>query len=240
MTFKGFAEVRNGNAYVTDNFGGSIQRGIEAVDDAGTVNIATGTYAGNVDATSTGADKSVTLSPGASPGQVTIMGDLTLDSNDTLDIEIDGLATPPNFDQFIVTGTTTLGNAALDLSFLSLAAVSEELTIIDGSSPIMGEFAGLVDGAMFVVGDTTFMIDYQGGDGNDVVLTVVDVTIPVQSVGVTGDTPTDADNDYTRINNAVQAAPSGATVILEGTFDWTETFANADWVLGSDGLNRHG
>ncbi|HEV7646048.1 MAG TPA: cohesin domain-containing protein [Pyrinomonadaceae bacterium] len=52
-------------------------------------------------------------------------------------------------------------------------------------------------------------------------------------------TPTGApnpfDNDYTRINNAVQAAPAGSTVLLSGTFNWTEPFAAASWALGSDG-----
>ena len=35
--------------------------------------------------------------------------------------------------------------------------------------------------------------------------------------------PTATDNDYTRINNAVQAASNGETIELLGTFNWTET-----------------
>ncbi|WP_166831109.1 Calx-beta domain-containing protein [Thalassoroseus pseudoceratinae] len=62
------------------------------------------------------------------------------------------------------------------------------------------------------------------------------LTILVQSTGVTGDTPTDVDNDYTRVNNAVQSAGAGSTIILEGTFDWTEMFAAEDWEAGSDGM----
>lgn len=49
-------------------------------------------------------------------------------------------------------------------------------------------------------------------------------------------TPTAADNDYTRINNAVQASFSGQTIKLLGTFNWTEANAAASWALGSDGL----
>ena len=48
--------------------------------------------------------------------------------------------------------------------------------------------------------------------------------------------PTAADNDYTRINNAVQAAMSGDTIVLSGTFNWTEANAAASWALGSDGV----
>jgi CSLREA domain-containing protein len=47
-------------------------------------------------------------------------------------------------------------------------------------------------------------------------------------------TPTATDNDYTRINNAVQAASSGETIKLLGTFDWTETNAAASWATGSN------
>ncbi len=48
--------------------------------------------------------------------------------------------------------------------------------------------------------------------------------------------PTALDNDYTRINNAVQAAPAGSTIILSGTFNWAESNAALSWSRGSDGL----
>lgn len=48
-------------------------------------------------------------------------------------------------------------------------------------------------------------------------------------------TPTAADNDFTRINSAVQSATPGTTITLDGVFDWTETNAAASWALGSDG-----
>lgn len=47
--------------------------------------------------------------------------------------------------------------------------------------------------------------------------------------------PTATDNDYTRINNAVQFIANGGTITLNGTFDWTEANAAASWALGSDG-----
>jgi uncharacterized repeat protein (TIGR02543 family) len=49
-------------------------------------------------------------------------------------------------------------------------------------------------------------------------------------------TPTATDNDYTRINNAIQSAVAGETIKLLGTFNWTETNAAASWALGSDGV----
>ncbi len=46
--------------------------------------------------------------------------------------------------------------------------------------------------------------------------------------------PTSTDNDYTRINNAVQAASNGQTITLLGTFNWTEPNAAASWATGSN------
>ncbi len=60
--------------------------------------------------------------------------------------------------------------------------------------------------------------------------------VVVQSFSVTGGTPSPTDNDYTRINNAVQAATGGTTIELQGTFDWTEANAAASWATGSDGV----
>ncbi len=64
---------------------------------------------------------------------------------------------------------------------------------------------------------------------------VIANTISVSSTGATGSTPTAADNDYTRVNSAVQAAMAGDTILLNGTFNWAETNASASWAKGSNG-----
>ncbi len=43
-----------------------------------------------------------------------------------------------------------------------------------------------------------------------------------------------ANNDYRRIQNALNAAASGDTIVLNGTFDFTQPFAAAAWALGND------
>ncbi len=43
-----------------------------------------------------------------------------------------------------------------------------------------------------------------------------------------------ANNDYRRIQNALNAAAPGDTIILNGTFDFTQPFAAAAWALGND------
>ncbi len=64
--------------------------------------------------------------------------------------------------------------------------------------------------------------------------------ITVQSVARTGTTPTATDNDYTRLNLALQSVSADSTVELDGSFDWREPFAAAAWERGSDGVTGNG
>jgi len=45
--------------------------------------------------------------------------------------------------------------------------------------------------------------------------------------------PTASDNDFTRIQNALDGAGSGDTIVLLGTFNFTEANAAASWALGN-------
>jgi hypothetical protein len=143
-----------------------------------TVHIAEGTYTGNANATGMGQE--VSLSPGASPGIVTITGDLILDGDDALVMEIDGVTPGTEHDQFVVSGTVNLGGANLSLTVAPLAA-GEQITLIDGSSAIMGQFA---QGNTITIGMDTYSIIYDGGmDGFDVVLTVCGPSVIVNNNG---------------------------------------------------------
>ena len=55
---------------------------------------------------------------------------------------------------------------------------AREITVLDheGRSKIAGTFRGLTEGAKVRLGATTYRISYQGGDGNDVVLSAVAAT----------------------------------------------------------------
>jgi hypothetical protein len=48
-------------------------------------------------------------------------------------------------------------------------------TVLEKRDPgvINGSFQNLPDGAIFTAGDNTFQASYEGGDGNDLTLTVV-------------------------------------------------------------------
>ena len=41
------------------------------------------------------------------------------------------------------------------------------------ATPISGNFANLVDGATITVGNNSYLASYEGGDGNDLTITVV-------------------------------------------------------------------
>ena len=66
----------------------------------------------------------------------------------------------------------------------------------------------------------------------------------IRSVAETGDLPSATDNDYTRINNAIQTALADDVLELQGTFDWSEPNAIASWDAGEwwslwpQGVNR--
>jgi autotransporter-associated beta strand protein len=84
-------------------------------------------------------------------------------------------------------GTVDLGGSSLDLTIDGRADVGQSVMIVDndGSDPVIGGFAGLPDGTVFLAGNgQTFRIDYAGGDGNDIVLTRVLVGLTVSSITV--------------------------------------------------------
>ncbi len=57
----------------------------------------------------------------------------------------------------------------------AILPVGSTFTVIDNTAtdPIAGTFRKLADGATIVVGANTYQADYEGGDGNDLTLTVV-------------------------------------------------------------------
>ena len=118
-----------------------------------------------------------TLAPGSSPGCVTFNGTEDFEGT-TLNIEIEGTIACAEYDQIIVNGDVTLNNTALNLSGAFSPQLGNTFTIIDnkGTNPIQGAFSAYPEGTQFTSGQFTFSISYVGGDGNDVVLTTVDIS----------------------------------------------------------------
>ena len=96
-----------------------------------------------------------------------------------LQIEV-GVTTLPNgYDKLNVTGSVSLGNAALEILRLPTSGIANgfQLTILenDGTDAIIGTFANLSEGTFIrdATGTAGYLISYKGtnGTGNDVVLT---------------------------------------------------------------------
>jgi hypothetical protein len=84
------------------------------------------------------------------------------------------LVSPSGSDGLIVTGAVALGGA-LQLTSTSTFTVGQTVTLIDndGTDAVTGAFANLPQGATVSAGGQLFTISYNGGTGNDVVLTRV-------------------------------------------------------------------
>ena len=120
-----------------------------------------------------------TLSPGLTPqemGTLTIQNTLTFETGGRCAYSFKANATRMQSDEIIANGVTINGGifraSGLIRGHLGGQTV---LTVISNTSatPIAGTFADLADGAIITIAGTNFQANYEGGDGNDLTLTVV-------------------------------------------------------------------
>lgn len=115
------------------------------------------------------------------PGMLTAFDDVTFGAGATFAVELNGAMAGAGYDQLSVQGgSVTLGGATLAVTLGFTPTVGDTFQIIDRpfGAPLAGTFAGLPQGARFDVDGVRFAIDYMGGSGNDVVLTVIPLTAP--------------------------------------------------------------
>lgn len=122
------------------------------------------------------------LSPGNSPGRLTVNGNVTFSSTSSFNIEINGGATAGvDYDQLRVGAgkSLTLNGATLNITLGFMPNSSEKIFLTDDlfSGRINGTFAGLSEGSLITIGDYTANISYLGDfpslstfGGNDFVL----------------------------------------------------------------------
>lgn len=141
----------------------------------GMVTVNGGTLSGSGQVGTVTVNTGGSLSPGNGTGILEIAGDLTLSKGATYRIQLDGSAAATQYQQTNVTGAVNLTKALLSLTLGFTPVPGTTFTIIDhsGSSPVAGSFKRLRPNAKFKVGGHTFRISYNGGDGNDVVLTTI-------------------------------------------------------------------
>jgi autotransporter-associated beta strand protein len=139
------------------------------------VNLAPGTLAGTgtVGAVTFGVVGSRTLTPGNNGPSILTCSNLSLYLTTLFATDLNGAIPGFGYDQVNVHGTVALSNAILSLTLGYTPALGDTFTIInnDGADPVSGTFNGLLAGALLTNGATIFRIAYNGGDGNDVILT---------------------------------------------------------------------
>lgn len=132
------------------------------------------------------------LAPGNSPG-ILNTGDLAFEAGGTYDFEVGGTDPGTGYDQTKVTGTVNLGNGTLKVVlYQSFAPVKGQSYVIidnDAADAVTGTFKDLAEGATFVSDNVTYKVSYVGGDGNDVVLTVISATAPNTGLRLGGNNP---------------------------------------------------
>jgi SdrD B-like domain len=150
------------------------------------------------------------LSPGFSPGTITISGDYTQTESGSYTVEIGGATAASQYDQLVVSGNALLGGE------LSLAVVSnfvpqpgETFTIFHDTNgaAVNGAFEGLPDGTII---NSIFRINYVGAD---VVLTAVSPP----SASLSGTVFADFNNDG-QVDFGETGIP-GVAIALTGTDD---------------------
>ena len=121
-----------------------------------------------------------TVAPGASIGTMTVDGDLVLSSSATLEIELDAAG---RSDRVIVSGAVDLGDALLSVvAEDGEYAVTRDYFIIDndGVDPVRGDFSSIDIDLLFLSASITTT----GGDGNDVVLTLLRNDVRIEAAAM--------------------------------------------------------
>jgi fibronectin-binding autotransporter adhesin len=122
----------------------------------------------NGDVTGGGAIRPGTSALGT--GILSINGNVNLTG--PLDIGINGTTAGTQYSQLAVNGSVSLSGPLNIVNTFPIPA-GRQLVLINnlGTGPVVGTFAGLNEGAKITAGGETFTVSYQGGSGNDVVLT---------------------------------------------------------------------
>jgi autotransporter-associated beta strand protein len=174
-TYTGDTTITDGILFVSNISGSGTGTGAVSVN-AGTLG-GSGIIAGAVTVgTNTGVQAFLAPSKGVKkPATLTIQGALTLNDDSTY---IYKLKTKHAKADEVIANGVTIDNGA-KFSFLSTGTtaltVGQVFTVISNTAatPISGTFHNLSDGEILTVNGNNFQADYQGGDGNDLTLTVV-------------------------------------------------------------------
>ena len=174
-TYTGGTTINAGTLFVTNRRGSGTGSGAVQVN-VGKLG-GTGKISGSV-TVGTGSGAGAFLTPGvvaATPSTLTIQKRLTLRADGTFHFGFK--SSNITADKIIARGVTIDSGALIFFDHVDVGTfpLGTVFTAIDNTAatPIAGAFANLADGATFTIDNITFQADYQGGDNNDLTLTVV-------------------------------------------------------------------
>ncbi len=190
---------------------------------------ATLTGSGNISGGITGSGRN---NFGSSPGIGNVNSSFTLASTSEFVVELGGTTAGTEYDQLRITGAEsrlTLNDARLWL-VLGLGLVDGSqftiVTIEDNNLPVIGTFAEMPEGATCLFGSTSFTITYQGGTGNDIVLTMqspitttTDVVLDASGNLVINDVASEGKHD----SLTVQFDETDGTYVITDPTSWLQT-----------------
>ena len=176
-SYIGGTTISSGILFVSNLNGSGTGTGAVSVN-AGTLG-GSGIIAGAVTVgTNTGVQAFLAPSKGAKkPATLIIQGALTLNDDSTYTYTFKKNRNGTKADQVIANGVTINSSAMIALSGHTSVALRQGmvLTLISNTSanPISGTFSNLPDGGIVTINGNNLQASYEGGDGNDLTLTVV-------------------------------------------------------------------
>jgi len=169
-----------------------------AVQNGGVMVSSTGTLGGTGSVGAVTVNSGGTLAPGSAIGTINT-GNLTFNAGSVYEVEVDAAG---NSDRTSVTGTVSLGGATLSvLAENGAYATATDYLIInnDGADAVAGTFGSLTSNLAFL--DPS--VNYTGGDGNDVILTMTRNHISYSEVALT--------DNQRAVARALEATTPGAS-----------------------------
>jgi len=174
-TYTGGTIISAGNIFATNHTGSATGPGSVQVN-AGKLG-GTGKIAGNV-IIGTGSGRGAFLTPGTQsrfPATLTIAKKLRFRADGTFHFGYK--SSNSTADKIVARGVTIDNGAQLFFDPLNASPVTVGTVFIaisnSAGTPIAGTFANVPDGGIITIGPDTFQASYEGGDGNDLSLTVL-------------------------------------------------------------------
>ena len=171
-TYTGGTTVNQGTLSIGNTTGSATGTGAVQVN-RGTL-AGTGTISGSV--TIAGGSATASLAPGAPgrTGSLSVQSPLTFGSRTAYRADLNSTAVTA--DEVEAFGVVIASGAQISLDDLLSGALlpGTAFTVISNTAatPIAGTFSNLADNSMLTIGSHTYLVSYEGGDRNDLTLTV--------------------------------------------------------------------